>query len=240
MAAPPRYGMPNVEMLRTWIGRPPADDGPFWAINLMQYRAVADYGDGSGPARSGREADDEYAPVAVLADIGAVVALFGDVVPPQRGEPAWDRVAIVRYPSRASFMAMQQRDDFRAQHVHKEAGMQFTIVLAALPAALPAAGLPPNPAPEGPLVMRVVRLADGAELPASPGATRVATFTVEGVIVGDDRVWSTVAFDRCTDDATVAALLQRGIGVEDQYAMLVDAAIDNLVASITSASPGAQ
>ena len=28
---------------------------------------------------------------------------------------AWERVAIARYPSRASFFAMQQRDDLRAQ-----------------------------------------------------------------------------------------------------------------------------
>ena len=46
----------------------------------------------------------------------------------------WDRVGIVRYPSRRAFLAMQQRDDFKQKHVHKDAGMEFTIVMSTLPA----------------------------------------------------------------------------------------------------------
>lgn len=237
MADPSRYGKPNIDMLRTWIGRPAADDGPFWAVNLMQYRAVADYADdgpaGDGPAKTGREADDEYAPVEVLADLGAMIALYGDVTAQGDAEPAWDRVGIVRYPTRASFMAMQQRADFQEKHVHKEAGMQFTIVMAALPDRAPAATRPP-----GPLVMRVARLAPGASLATPDGSTRLATFTVEGVIIGDDRTWTTVAFDVAADDAALAALQQHGLGVEDQYAVVVDATIDQLIDSISTAPAG--
>jgi hypothetical protein len=231
MPDPSRYGKPNIDMLRTWIGRPPEDDGPFWAVNLMQYRPVADYGDGSAPTKSGREADDEYAPVEVLADLGAMIVLFADVTAQSDDEPAWDRVAIVRYPTRASFMAMQQRKDFQEKHVHKEAGMQFTIVMATLPAA---AGGPNAIETRGRLVMRVARLAPGATLSTPPGTTRLATFDVEGVIIGDDRTWTTVAFDVATDDAGVAATLHETPGVEEQYAMVIDAQIDNIADSITS------
>ena len=44
-------------------------------------------------------------------------------------------MGIVRYPSRAAFFAMQQREDFKELHAHKDAGMDFTIVMSCLPAA---------------------------------------------------------------------------------------------------------
>jgi hypothetical protein len=156
----PGYGTPNWEMLGRWLELPPESDGPFWALNLMKYREVADYGDDSAQARSGREADDAYAPLGPLAAIGAIVAFHGDVVDQPVGEPTWDRVGIVRYPSRAAFFAMQRTDEFKEKHVHKEAGMASTIVMACVPAA-GAAG------------------SDGAIL-----------FDVEGVIVGDGRAFT--------------------------------------------------
>lgn len=131
--SPYRYGTPNWEMLGRWLELPASDDGPFFALNLMKYRERADYGDGDGPDISGREADDAYTPVGPLAAIGAVIAFAGDVVEQESGRPRWDRVGIVRYPSRAAFFEMQRRDDFKAKHVHKEAGMEFTIVMSCLP-----------------------------------------------------------------------------------------------------------
>ena len=83
-------------------------------LNLMKYKEVADYGDAAGPAISGREADDIYAPTEVLADLGATVPLFGDVTGQVGDDVAWDRIAIVCYPSRASFFAMQDRGTSRS------------------------------------------------------------------------------------------------------------------------------
>ena len=48
--ANPGYGTPNWEMLQRWLALPAEDDGPFWALNLMKYRAVAAYADGHGDA----------------------------------------------------------------------------------------------------------------------------------------------------------------------------------------------
>lgn len=115
----------------------PAVDGPIHMVNLMHYRDVADYGEsatGESPTVSGREADDRYAPVEILAAIGAEVVFYGDVVA-QHGEttPRWDRVGVVRYPTRRSFVEMQTREDFRAKHRHKQAGMAATIVMGCLP-----------------------------------------------------------------------------------------------------------
>lgn len=110
----------------------PADDGPVHMLNLMKYRRVADYG-GAGSAGeevSGREADDRYAPLEILADIGAAVCLVAGVI---GASEDWDRVAVVRYATRRSFVKMQSRRDFQDKHVHKEAGMDRTIVMGTVP-----------------------------------------------------------------------------------------------------------
>lgn len=228
----PRYGNPNFEMLKTWIGRPPEDDGPFWALNLMKYRLVADYRDERGAPISGRAADDAYAPLGPLAAVGAMVAFHGDVAEQRAGEPRWDRIGIVRYPTRAAFFAMQQRDDFKRQHVHKDAGMECTIVMSCLPDP----ARPPIATPDGTLVLRVGHVSEGIDLPEVDGAVRVATFDVEGVIVGDDRTWSRVAFDTAPTDEVAEAVLQSAVGVEEMFAMaLARPGIDAIDRSIRTA-----
>jgi hypothetical protein len=210
--AKPGYGTPNWEMLQRWLALPAEDDGPFWALNLMKYRTVAEYGDDhDGGIVSGKEADDAYAPLGPLAAIGATVVFHGDVLEQRAGDPAWDRIGIVRYPTRASFFAMQQRDDFKDQHVHKEAGMEFTIVMACHPDDTAGDG-----AADGRLALVVTR-SDSAP-PIVDGIESVVTCTVEGVIVGDD-----VALD-----ALVAA-----VGAADEaHVLVVDRAIDRLVGSV--------
>jgi len=138
MANPLEYpfGTIDTETAGRWLHLSPDEDREVWMLNLMKYKAVADYGDAGGPAVSGREADDIYAPTAVLAELGATVPLFGDVTRQVTDDVAWERIGIVRYPSRASFFAMQNRDDFQKQYVHKEAGMETTIVMGCVPAAV--------------------------------------------------------------------------------------------------------
>src|SRR5690606_29032777 len=136
MSGAPRYASIDREYA-TRLATTPADaDGPVWMVNLMKYREVADYADGRESAISGREADDEYAPVDVLADIGAEVVFHGDVDQQLLGDDVvWDRVAVVKYPTRRSFIDMQSRPDFRERHAHKEAGMERTIVIGCRPMA---------------------------------------------------------------------------------------------------------
>lgn len=117
---------------------PPEQDGPVWMVNLMRYRDRADYADGRDTELTGREADDLYAPLDVLADIGAQVVFFGDVTDQLLGDgPPWDRVAVVKYPTHRSFLEMQTREDFSAHHVHKDAGMEATFIIAGQPFAPP-------------------------------------------------------------------------------------------------------
>jgi len=172
----PSYGAVDPEYASRLATCPPDEDGPVLMVNFMKYRERADYGGGRDEGLTGREADERYAPLDVLAAIGAEVVFLGDVEPGGR----WDRVGIVRYPGRRAFIAMQSRPDFQERHVHKAAGMAHTIVCGALPEAPPPAGT------GGRVVFELV--APGTALRrADAGRLRV-----EGTILGDGRRFATL------------------------------------------------
>jgi hypothetical protein len=232
MANPLEYpfGTVDTETAGRWLHLSRDEDREVWMLNLMKYKPVADYGDAGGPAISGKEADDVYAPTAVLAELGATVPLFGDVIHQVTDDVAWERIGIVRYPSRASFFAMQNRDDFQKQYVHKEAGMETTIVMGCVPAAV----ADPDEAGSGPVVMRVRRFVDGATPGVDPaGVVPVVHFTVDGVILGDGRRWDDVRFDRV--DAAVLPLLADTEGVAEQVVVVVDPLLEDLIGSVVTA-----
>ena len=183
----PRYGTVDRDYGMRLATCEPEADGAVHMVNLMKDRTEADYGAGGQAGVSGREADDRYAPVDVLAAIGASVCFAGDVL---AASEDWDRIGVVRYPTRRSFIEMQSRKDFQDKHVHKEAGMDHTIVMGTLPAD----GLPP---PAGPArVLLEVWACDPP--PLVPGTTPVA-FDVEGTIIGDGRSWSGVRWSALPD-----------------------------------------
>lgn len=226
----PAYGTPNWDMIKQWFAMDPKDDTEFWALNLMQYRKVAAYADGSGhPERSGKDADDAYAPLGPLAAVGAIVALHGDVVHQHGGTPNWDRIGIVRYPSRSAFFAMQQREDFQDAHVHKEAGMEFTIVMSTLPVS----STPSQFADTDRLVLVVER--GGAGRASTPAVDVIADFDVEGVIVGDERAFDRAWYARVSDDAELQLIVDAASDADEAHIVVIDRAIDNLVNSIVTA-----
>lgn len=205
-------------------------DGPIYMVNLMKYRERATYDAPDAPAISGREADDRYNPVAVLTKIGADIVFVADVEADHVGEEDWDRIAIVRYPTRRSFIDMQRRDDFAEKHVHKAAGMLRTQLLATRPldASLDGRGRPrASEAGRGWVLMVVRRAEDRARAHAdSPGATHLE---VEGVVVGDGRRFDTVSLRACAsaeEARGLAAALPLVAGVD--YAMTLRANLDGL------------
>ena len=134
-----RYGLVDRDYGRKLATTAPEEDGPIWMVNLMRYREKADYTDGRESDISGKEADDLYAPIGPLKAIGAEPVFFADVDTQfLNGTPKWDRVGVVKYPSRRAFIEMQSRADFQALHHHKEAGMAETIVCGCLPMPIPA------------------------------------------------------------------------------------------------------
>lgn len=86
----------------------------------------------------------------------------------------------------------------------------------------------------GPVVMRVRRFVEGATPEADPdGVVPVVHFAVDGVILGDGRVWDDVRFDR-VDDATFP-LLAGTEGVAEQIVVVVDPLVEDLIGSVVTA-----
>lgn len=225
MTTSPSYGTINTDYGMRMATTPPEDDGPVWMVNLMKYREVADYADGRETTISGREADDIYAPLDSLAAVGAAPVFFGDVDQQLLGdETVWDRVAVVKYPTRKSFIDMQSLPSFQESHQHKDAGMEFTIVMGGQPMTLPSApagfeqaswdDVPHPPTDEdGPvMVVHILRFHDVEDAAKTPthmeqyqseaakvalghGVQTPAWFAIEDTILGDGRVWHQARFN---------------------------------------------
>ena len=83
----PGYGQIDHEYGIRLATTPPDEDGPVWMVNLMRYKERAEYVDGRETTLTGREADDEYAPVGPLAAVGAEIVFVADVEDQYIGEP---------------------------------------------------------------------------------------------------------------------------------------------------------
>ena len=184
------YGLIDSTYAKDMALRDPALDGPIYMLNFMKYHAVAQYADGSGEQISGMEADDRYAPVEILADLGAYVSLFGNV---KTASEDWDRLGCVCYPTRKSFIDMQSREDFAKKHEHKAAGMHHTTIVGLLPE---------GPMPAATRGRLLVELWKG-DAPAVIPGTSPANFRVEGTIIGDGRDWTGARISALGSDATV-------------------------------------
>ena len=219
-ASTSRYGQIDTDYGIRLATCPPEEDGPIWMVNLMAYRAKADYADGRASDISGREADDLYAPFGPLKAIGAEIVFVADVESQFLNDtPKWDRVAIVKYPTRRSFIEMSTRKDFQELHHHKDAGMAQTFVIGCLPmmdipfapeGSVDWAGVPHPPTAEDPYVQVIHVLkfhdqqsvaemstySDHAGKVALPHGVRLTSWMqCEGTIVGDGRTWDQVRFN---------------------------------------------
>ena len=229
----PRYGKVDHEYGMRLATTAPDDDGPVWMINLMAYKEQAEYEDGRETSLTGREADDEYTPYGPLAAVGAEIVFAADVEDQYIGDtPKWDRIAIVKYPTRRSFIEMQQRPDFQKAHEHKEAGMSETIVIGGQPLEFPGTSLdqpewtdvphPPTEEDGAYTLLHVIRFheQDGATVTpdhmeqyqevagsvAVPHGVRIdAWFSAEGTILGDGRPWHQVRFNTFPSRAAICA-----------------------------------
>jgi uncharacterized protein (DUF1330 family) len=224
-----KYGRIDKDYAWALATRAPEDDGPIYMVNLMKYHEVAQYtaDDNVDKPISGREADDRYNPASILAKIGANMMFVGDVVGNHAGSENWDRIAVVRYPSRKSFIDMQSRNDFSEKHVHKAAGMQRTIIVCCRPQdlSLDTRGRPKTD--DNRLVAMVVRQTANrdAAFGQLPGATNLAA---EGTIIGDGRKWDTVQFVpvASNDEMELLAKSISGTADGDIYVMTVRASMD--------------
>ncbi len=105
----------------------PGPDGPIFMVNLLKFKAQAEYEDGRDTDLTGREAYQRYgaAVAELLPEYGGEVVFVGDVTFLSLGqvEDLWDEVAIAKYPNRAALLAMSTSDAWREAAVHRTAGL---------------------------------------------------------------------------------------------------------------------
>ena len=230
----PRYGTINSDYIASWFEREDPG-GPMWALNLMQYRQRAEYADGRESELSGAEADDVYAPHEHLAAVGSRLILIAPVVHHLRGDDRrWDRIAIAQYRDRMALVEMNSTKDFQVDEQHKDAAMDFTIVMATFP--VEGDPVPPQESAAGTdklMLLQVVGDADAPDLADGLGATRIGRFWVEDRFLGDHRTFAEARFDLLSTDA--AAELGSLEFVEDDtgYALIADPTMDEVARSLT-------
>ena len=230
----PRYGTLNSDYLASWFERD-EPGGPMWALNLMKYREWAEYADGRETNLTGAEADDVYLPHEHLAAVGSRIILIAPVVQHLRGDDhRWDRIAIAQYRDRMAMIEMNASKEFQVAEQHKDAGMDFTIVMATFPG-----DADPVPAQESGtdddrlLLLQVVGDPDAPDLAERIGATRIGRFRVEDRIIGDHRAFAEARFDLISPDAA-AELAGRPFVFDDAgYALIADPTMDEVARSLT-------
>ena len=226
----PRYGKPNVSYVSTWFSDP--NDKPMWALNLMKYRPIADYVDGRDLHISGADADMLYNPTGPLAEVGGRVMLVTDVLHQISGDQIlWDRVAVAYYPKRLAMIEMQQLPSFIDLHAHKDAAMDFTIVMASMPTENC-----PQPADwsmltgDDLLLVQVSSDESIVDFSTLVPSRRIGDYSVEGVIVGDERAWTRATWDiiaRTEVDKLVTA--STNLSEASTYAMILEPILDMML-----------
>ena len=230
-----KYGNIDKDYAISLATRPEAEDGPIYMVNLMKYHEVAQYSDDASPSSkpiSGREADDRYNPASILSRIGATIVFAGDVIGNADGPEDWDRIAIVRYPTRKSFIEMQSRKDFGEKHVHKAAGMKRTIIVCCRPEDL-SLDTRERPTPsDGQFLTMVVRRNTERQT-AFNAIPNAKNFYAEGTIIGDGRKWDTVQFANATspdDYNKLVTSLAPQVAAGDAYVIGIRASLNAITA----------
>lgn len=105
----------------------PGPAGPIYMVNLLKFRARAEYPDGRDSDLTGEQAYAIYARgvTELLKEHGAALTFAADVERLTLGEveDLWDKVAIARYPSRAAMREMTQSPRMQEIGVHRAAGL---------------------------------------------------------------------------------------------------------------------
>lgn len=138
MSFPPENHDPSIDPTGDAVRllRDGGPDGPIVMLNLLKFRKEANYPAGARHAPcSGEEAYARYqkaftetvggvSQAEVVFEGKAGVLFIGD-----RETDDWDKILLVRYPSREHFLAMMADPTYREALVHRYAGLERTVLL---------------------------------------------------------------------------------------------------------------
>jgi len=114
---------PDPDQVRDFV----ATDGPVCMVNLLRFKAKAEYPDGRDAHLSGREAYLRYArEMKKLVEGSGGRFVFGGEVRSAllgRIEEPWHQVGIVEYPSAKALIEISMSPAFRAIEEHRVAGL---------------------------------------------------------------------------------------------------------------------
>ncbi|MFT5012796.1 MAG: hypothetical protein ACJAX5_000700 [Patiriisocius sp.] len=121
--------VPNPEQIAGFFE--PGPEGPIYMVNLLKFKAKAEYEDGRETTLTGREAYDIYAAAVsqLLKEFGGGGIFAADVERLMLGEveELWDEVAIAMYPSRKAMLNMMQSPTMQDISIHRAAGLSGQI-----------------------------------------------------------------------------------------------------------------
>ena len=116
---------PTAEQIEGFLA--PDAAGPIHMLNLLKFKAHAEYEDGRETSLSGREAYMLYATevAKVITQVGGKLTFGAEVRRLMLGEveELWDQVAIAMYPSRTAMFEMIQLPAYAEISVHRTAGL---------------------------------------------------------------------------------------------------------------------
>jgi len=117
--------VPNEEQMRGFME--PGHDGPIYMLNLLKFKAKAEYEDGRQTDLTGAEAYAIYGTEVArhLKKVGGAPMFSASVERLMLGEveELWDSAAIAMYPSRQAMLEMISSKDYQASAVHRTAGL---------------------------------------------------------------------------------------------------------------------
>jgi uncharacterized protein (DUF1330 family) len=113
-----------------------APEGPLSMLNLLKFRARAQYEDGRETDLTGEQAYMLYgAGVAkLIVRMGGSFTFMGktNVLLIGDGDLDWDTAAVVEYPSLRHFQDMTASEEYAQVHVHRDAGLAHQLLINCL------------------------------------------------------------------------------------------------------------
>jgi hypothetical protein len=170
----PSYGLVDPDYEQRLQMAAGDDDGPVYMLSLARFRRASGQVFGR---EYGRDPDSRYVPIPLLAAVGANLCFLADVV---AGPGGWDRVGVIRYPTRQAFLALSGRSDADDWNATKERRAERVILLGLVPVA----SLPVDQ-----FIRGLLEVWHGPT-PPPMGAGPSTEFDVEGTYIGDGRQWS--------------------------------------------------